>query len=81
MNKCTRAADGTAIGVAAITKTDTLAAAGAKTVDQHKQTITLTTPIWIDNDVFCLLEMSIIAGGGGNTAKFLGAVANFTERA
>jgi hypothetical protein len=80
LNKVTRGADGAVAVVAAVTKTDTLAAAGAKTVDQHKQTITITTPFYLDNDVYCLLEMSIVAGAGGNTAKFLGAVANFTLR-
>lgn len=80
LNKVTRGADTAVAVVAAVTKTDGVAAAAAKTVDQHRQTITLTTPAWIDNDEYYLLEMSIVAGAGGNTAKFLGAVANFTLR-
>jgi hypothetical protein len=66
--------------VAAVTKTDTVAAAGAKTVDEHKQTITLTTPVWIDNDEYFLLQASIVAGAGGTTEDFLAAVANWTLR-
>jgi hypothetical protein len=81
LNKVTRGADTAVAVVAAVTKTNTVADAAAKTVDQHKQTITLTTSAWIDNDEYYLLEMSIVAGAGGNTAKFLGAVANFTLRA
>ena len=80
LNKVTRGADTAVAVVAAVTKSDTLAAAAAKTVDQHRQTITLTTPAYIDNDEYYLLEMSIVAGAGGNTAKFLGAVANYTLR-
>ena len=80
LNKVTRGADTAVAVVAAVTKTNTVADAAAKTVDQHKQTITITTPAYIDNDEYYLLEMSIVAGAGGNTAKFLGAVANFTLR-
>ena len=80
LNKVTRGADTAVAVVAAVTKTDTLAAAGAKSVDQHKQVCTITTPAWIDNDEYYLLEISIVAGAGGGTTKFLGAVANFTHR-
>ena len=80
LNKVTRGADTAVAVVAAVTKTNTIADAAAKTVDQHKQTITLTTPAWIDNDEYYLLEMSMVAGAGGNTTKLLGAVANFTMR-
>lgn len=80
LNKVTRGADTAVAVVAAVTKTDGVAAASAKTVDQHKQTITITTPAWVDNDEYYLLEMSIAAGAGGNTTKFYGAVANYTLR-
>ena len=80
LNKVTRGADTAVAVVAAITKTASLTAATCKTVDQHKQLITLTTPIWLDNLSYVLLEMAIVAGAGGNTMDFLGAVANFTER-
>jgi len=81
LNKVTRGAEGAVAVVAAVTKTNTVADAAAKTVDQHKQVITLTTPAFIDNDEYYLLECSIVAGAGGNTADFIGAVANFTLRA
>jgi predicted secreted protein len=80
LNKVTRGADTAVAVVAAVTKTNTVADAGAKTVDQHKQTITITTPAWTDNDEYYLLQLSLVAGAGGNTADFLGAVANYTLR-
>ena len=80
LNKITRGADTAVAVVAAVTKTAALAAAACKTVDQHKQVITITTPAWIDNDEYYLLEASIVAGAGGNTMDFIGAVANFTLR-
>jgi len=80
LNKVTRGAEGAVAVVASVTKTDTVAAAAAKTVDQHRQTITLTTPAYIDNDEYYLLEGAMVAGAGGNTSDFLGAVANFTLR-
>ena len=80
LNKVTRGADTAVATVAAVTKTNTLSDANAKTVEQHKQTITVTTPFWLDNDEYALLQMSIVAGAGGNTTKFLAAVANFTLR-
>jgi hypothetical protein len=81
LNKVTRGADLSAATVAAVTKTDAIAAADSHAVDQHKQVITLTTPAWIDHDQYYLLEISLVAGAGGGTEKFLGAVANFTMRA
>ncbi len=80
LNKVTRGVEGAVAVVAAVTKTDTVAAAAAKTVDQHRQVVTLTTPAYIDNDEYYLLEMAIAAGAGGNTTDILGAVANFTAR-
>ena len=81
LNKVTRGADTAVAVVASVTKTNAVADAAAKTVDQHKQIITITTPAWIDNDEYYLLECSLVAGAGGGTEKFLGAVANFTFRA
>jgi hypothetical protein len=80
LNKVTRGVEGAVAVVAAVTKTDAIATAVAKTVDQHKQVITVTTPAWIDNDEYYLLEISLVAGAGGQTNHFLGAVANFTLR-
>jgi len=81
LNKVTRGIDGAVAVVAAVTKTDAIAAADSHSVNEHKQVITLTTPEWVDNDVYYLLEISIVAGAGGGTNHFLGAVANFTMRA
>ena len=81
LNKVTRGADTAVAVVAAVTKTDAIAAADSHSVDQHKQVITITTPEWVDNDVYYLLQISIVAGAGGGTQDFLGAVANFTLRA
>jgi hypothetical protein len=80
LNKVTRGVEGAVAVVAAVTKSNTVADAAAKTVDQHKQVITLTTPAWIDNDEYYLLEMAMAAGAGGNTTDILGAVANWTLR-
>ena len=80
LNKITRGADTAVAVVAAITKTNTIADAAAKTVDQHKQTITITTPAWIDDNEYYLLELSLVAGAGGGTEKFLAAVAHYTLR-
>ncbi len=74
------AGGGTCKLLAAVAKTDAIAAADSHSVDQHKQVITLSTPAWIDNDEYYLLEISLVAGAGGGTEKFLGAVANFTLR-
>ena len=80
LNKITRGAD-TAVAVkSAVTVTqDLAAAAGAETENQHKCVVTLTTPEWIDNDVYYLLTMTIVAGGT-ITNDILAAVANYTLR-
>ena len=80
LNKVTRGADGADATVASVTQTASLAAATAKTVNEHKQVITITTPAWIDNDEYYLLELALEAGAGGITADFLSAVANYTFR-
>lgn len=80
MNKITRGADGAVATVAAVTVTQDLAAAvAAATQDQHKCTVTVTTPVWIDNDEEILLVMTAICGAAV-TLDILGAVANFTLR-
>src|SRR3990167_1239812 len=59
MNKVTRGADGAVAVVAAVTVTqDLTAATDAADEDQHKCTVTLTTPVWIDNDEYFLLVMT-----------------------
>jgi hypothetical protein len=83
VNKITRGAEGAVAVVAAQafsydTGHDT--AAERIDVDQHKMTLTLTTPIWIDNDVEVLVELTIDAGTNG-TIELYGAFANFDLRA
>jgi hypothetical protein len=78
LNKVTRGADGAVAVVAAVTKTNTLSAADGKSVNEHKEVITITTPVWVDNDEYFLLELSMPSGAGGQTFHMLGAVANFT---
>ena len=58
---------------------DLVAATTAATVDQHKLTVTLTVPAWIDNDEYYMLKLVVVAAAT-STIEFLGAVANFTER-
>ena len=80
LNKVTRGIEGAVASVSAITKTNAVADAAAKTVDQHKQVITITTPGYIDNDEYYLLQCSMVAGAGNNTTDFIAAVANYTLR-
>jgi hypothetical protein len=80
LNKVTRGADTAVATVAAVTITQDLAAAvAAATQDQHKLTVTITTPAWIDNDEYYLLKLTLVCGGTV-TVDMLGAVANFTTR-
>ncbi len=81
INKVTRGADTAVASVAAVTFTQSPTAANSKTVDQHKLVLTITTPFWIDNDEYVIAVLTIVAGAGGTTEKFLDAVANFTMRA
>lgn len=80
LNKVTRGADGAVAVVAAVAETQDLAAAtDAADVDQHKLTVTLTTPAWIDNDEEYLLELSCVCALT-TVLEFLGAVVNYTAR-
>ena len=82
INKVTRGADGSVAVVAAQTFTydaghDT--AAERYDVDQHKMTCTITTPFWIDNDEYVLVELTLDKAAT-TTVDLLGAVANYTLR-
>ena len=80
LSKVVRGVD-TAVAVVtnpAITQ-DLIAASTAATVDQHKLTVTLTTPVWIANTEYYLLKLAMVAAAT-TTIDLLGAVANFTER-
>ena len=48
-------------------------------LDQHKMTLTLTTPIWLDDDDLVTLEI-IIDAAATSAITFFGARANFTLR-
>ena len=80
VNKVSRGVD-TAVAVVAVqTSTQNLTAGtNAATVDQHKLTVTLTTPIWILNTEYVLLKVAFVAAAT-TTIDLLSAVANFTER-
>lgn len=80
VNKVTRGANGADATVTAQAHTATLTAATGKTVDEHKNVLTITAPFWIDNDEYVLVELSMAAGAGGNTSDFIAAVANYTFR-
>jgi len=80
LRKITRGADGAVAVVSAPTITQDLAAAtDAADVDQHKLTVTLTTPAYIDNDEEYKLEIAFVAAAT-TTLDVLGAVANYTAR-
>jgi hypothetical protein len=83
VNKVTRGADGAVAVVAAQTFTYDTGhdAAGERVdVDQHRMTLTITTPFWLDNDVYCLVELTIDQAGDTGVSELLAAVANFTLR-
>lgn len=83
VNKVTRGADGAVAVVAAQAFSyDTGHDADAERidVDQHRMTLTLTTPIWIDNDEYVLVEITANKAAT-TTIDFIAAVANFTLRA
>jgi hypothetical protein len=48
-------------------------------LDEHKMTLTITTPFWLDNDEYVWLAIAFDKAGT-STVEFLGAVANYTLR-
>ena len=48
-------------------------------VDQHKMTLSLTTPVWIDNDELFFVELTSV-NAAGTVLDFYGAHANGTLR-
>ena len=83
VNKVTRGADGAVAVVAAPTFTyDTGHDTAGERVDvgQHKMTLTLATPVWIDNDEYFLVELTCDQAGDTGVIELLGAVANYTLR-
>jgi len=80
INKVTRGIEGADAVVAAQTFTQSPNAAGTLTVDEHKLVLTITTPFWIDNDEYVLVQLSCVCPAT-TVIEFLGAVANYTLRA
>jgi len=80
LNKVTRGVDLSVAVVAAVTQTQSPTAALSKVTDQHKLVVTLTTPAFILNTEYYLLQMTLVCPGT-TTLDFLGAVANFTFKA
>jgi len=81
-NLVTRGADGAVATVAAQTfsyDTGHDTAAERYDVDQHRMTLTLTTPIWIDNDQYVLIELTFDKAAT-TTVDVIAAVANYTLR-
>jgi hypothetical protein len=80
LQKIVRGVD-TAVAVVsqpAITQ-DLVAATTAASVEQHKMIVTLTTPAWIGNNEYYILQMVFVAATT-TQLDVLGAVANYTNR-
>jgi hypothetical protein len=81
LHKIVRGIDGAVAVASHPTITQDLAAAvAAATHDQHKLVVTLTTPEWVDNDVYFLCEFTFVCALT-TAVDILAAVANFTLRA
>ncbi len=82
VNKVTRGADGSVAVVAAQTfsyDTGHDTAGERIDVDQHKMTLTITTPFFLDNDEYVLVELTFNKAAT-TQLDILGAFANFTAR-
>ena len=82
MYKMTLAADGAACTTAEVVKTyDTGhdAAAERIDVDEHKMTLTVTTPFWVDDDEVVYVEL-VVDAAATSAFSLIGARANFTLR-
>ena len=71
------AASSGSVAVTEDTNNDT--AAERKALGQHKHTLTLTTPVWIDNDEIFWVEL-IADGASSSVFTFYGARVNYTLR-
>jgi hypothetical protein len=80
LSKVVRGADGAVAVVTspAVTQ-DLTAATDAADVDTHKLTVTVTTPVWIDNDEYYLLVITAVCALT-TVFEVLGAVVNYTFR-
>ena len=80
VNLVTRGADTAVATVAVQAFTQSPTAVNSKTVDQHKLVLTITTPFWVANTQYVIVELDFACGATGSVEDFLSAVANFTER-
>jgi len=80
INKITRGIEGAVAVVAAQTFTQSPTAANSALVEQHKLVLTITTPFWVDNDEYVLVQLTMVAAAT-TQIDILAAVANFTLRA
>ena len=48
-------------------------------VAEHRMKMTVTTPVWVDNDVAYHAEF-VVTGAGGTVFKVFGGIANYTLR-
>ena len=60
LNKVTRGVDTAVAVVAAVTQTQSPAAATLKVTDQRKLVVTLTTPEWVNQNTYYLLQLSLV---------------------
>jgi len=80
INKVTRGVEGADAVVASQPFTQSPTAANSVTVDEHKLVLTITTPFWLDNDEYVLVQLTMVAPAT-TQIDILAAVANFTLRA
>jgi hypothetical protein len=71
------AASGAAVAVTVDSTNDTTAK--RLTLASHRMTVSITTPEWVDNDVYYVLYVTFDAAAT-SVVKLYGAVANFTLR-
>jgi hypothetical protein len=69
----------TAAAVTVTIDTGNDTAAERKAVGEHKMTVTLTTPEWVDDDEFFTLYIAV-DGSATGVFDLVGARANYTER-
>jgi len=79
--KIAAGADGAVAVATQVTATQNLTAAtDAADVDQHRLTVSITTPEYIDDDDYWFVELACICAAG-TVLEFLGAQVNYTFRA
>ena len=79
VNLVTNAADAGTPTVAAQTATVAPVVATAKIIGKHKLVLTITTPFWILNTQYVLLQLTCVCAAG-TVIDYTGTIANFTER-